>query len=168
MTRETRTPSTTGDILRRAAIIALIIGAGLTAFNQRAALLDPVTFDWLSMTLSFVTPFLVVIVSQVLGIRAFRRESGGAAAQRPESFWETLAGHGIALRALVMALVVGTALTAIMMLLVGLDGGPAGQVPPAQIAQVYSLPLVFGAVSQALSYRRARAGASFPARREGP
>ena len=152
-----RPPSGKGDILRRAAIVAAVIGAGLTLTNQRAALFGPETFDGLSMSLSFVAPFLVVIVSQVLGIRAFRRETGGAAAQRPESFWETLANHGIALRAFGTAIVAGSILTAIMIVLAGLDGGQAGlgpSVPPSQIAQVYVLPLVFGAVSQALAFRR--------------
>lgn len=146
-----------GGIVIRALIVALIIGAGLTLVNQRAALFGPRAFDWMSMGLSFTAPFLVVVISQVLGIRAFGRERGGPAAPRSESFRETLAGHGIAPRAVVTAVVAGTALTAIMVLLAGLDGGQAGPVPPAQIAQVYALPLVFGAVSQALSYRRTRA-----------
>ena len=154
-----RPPGGKGGMPRRAAIVAAIIGAGLAVFNQRAALFGPETFDWLSMALSFVSPFLVVIVSQVLGIRAFNREKGGAGARRLGSFLETLVGHGIALRALVTALIVGTVLTAIMVVLAGLDGGLMSPVPAVQIAQVYTLPLIFGAVSQALSYRRARARA---------
>lgn len=59
------------------------------------------------------------------------------------------------------ALIVGTVLTAIMVVLAALDGGRASPVPAVQIAQVYSLPLIFGALSQALSYRRARARAVF-------
>ena len=78
-----------------------------------------------------------------------------------ERFWRTVTSHGIARRALITALIVGTVLTAIMVVLAALDGGRAGPVPAVQIAQVYTLPLFFGAVSQALSYRRARARALF-------
>ena len=157
MAHETRTPSYTVDILRRAAIAAAIIGAGLTLYNQQAALFGPPAVDWPSVALSFASPFVVVIISQLLGIRAFLRERGRAGGRGAESFWRTLTGHGIAQRALITALIVGTVLTAIMMVLAGLDGGRASPVPPAQIAQVYALPLFFGALSQALSYRRARA-----------
>ena len=166
MTRESPKPSARGEILRRAAIVASIIGAGLTLVNQRAALFVPESFDWLSMGLAFITPFLVVMVSQVLGIRAFGRERGGPAALRPEAFWQTLARHGIPTRSLTMAIAVGTALTAIMMALARLDSGPAGQVPPVRIAQVYALPLIFGALSQAFSYRRTRARILFNLGRE--
>ena len=38
MTRESSKPSARGEILRRAAIVASIIGAGLTLFNKWAAL----------------------------------------------------------------------------------------------------------------------------------
>ena len=165
MTHETRTPSDTVDILRRAAIAAAIIGAGLTLYNQQAALFGPPAVDWPSVALSFASPFVVVIISQLLGIRAARRETGRPEGRGAESFWRTVTSHGIARRALITALLVGTVLSAIMVVLAG--GGQAGPVPTAQIAQVYALPLIFGALSQALSYRRARARAPFRRGRPG-
>ncbi len=143
-------------VAKRAAIVALVIGSALTAINQAEAVFGEAPLDLTRLALMYVTPFIVVTISQVLAIRAlFREVASGLLGDRQHGpLYRTALSHGIPARALLVALAVGTVLTAIMAGLALIEGGGFGDVPTAQIAQVYALPLVFGVVSQSISYRR--------------
>ena len=52
-------------VLKRALLLALIIGGMLTLVNQSAALLGDAIFERLPLVLAFVTPFVVITVSQL-------------------------------------------------------------------------------------------------------
>ena len=146
-------------LIRRAAVIALAIGSALAAINQTDAIAGAEPFDIAQLALGYLAPFVVVMVSQMLGIRAGFREAadGRAAAVRDESFLRTAVSHGIPVRAVSVAVAVGTVLTAIMAGLTIAGGGDPLQLPLDQVGQVYMLPLVFGLISQAGAYRRAMA-----------
>lgn len=137
------------QIFKRAGIIALVLGGVLTLVNQSGAVLGDVPFQILPTVLVFLTPFLVVSISQVLGIRAAYR----AAPQRNDDsrkFLRTLFDHGILLRAIVLGLTVG----GINTLIVVLAANPSDQLPLALVFQGITLPILFGAISQTLTIRR--------------
>ena len=145
-------------IVRRAVILALVIGSALTLINQPGAIFGGAPIKLVPLILVYLTPFVVIIVSQVLGARTLFMEVAGGRANGPtnEPFVATAAAHGIAVRALITALVVGTAVTPIIAGLTVLEGGDASRIPLAEVGQVYALPLFFGLISQTASYRRAR------------
>ena len=148
-------------IVRRAAIVALVIGSALTLINQPQAVFGDAPLNLAPFILVYLTPFVVVVLSQVLGTRTlFSEVAGGRSTGRDtESFIATALSHGIPFRVAAVALGVGTAMTPVIVALTLLDGGDLSRVPLAQIGQVYALPLVFGLISQTLAYRRARARA---------
>ncbi len=148
-------------IVRRSAIVALVIGSALTLINQPQAVFGDAPLNLAPFILVYLTPFVVVVLSQVLGTRTlFSEVAGGRSTGRDtESFAGTALSHGIPLRVATVALGVGTAMTPVIVALTLLDGGDLSRVPLAQIGQVYALPLVFGLISQTLAYRRARARA---------
>ncbi len=148
-------------IVRRAAILALVIGSALTLINQPQVVFGDAPLNLAPFILVFLTPFVVVVLSQVLGTRTlFSEVAGGRSTGRDnESIADTALSHGIPLRVTAVALGVGTAMTPVIVALTLLDGGDLSRVPLAQIGQVYALPLVFGLISQTLAYRRAWARA---------
>jgi hypothetical protein len=148
--------ATSRAVLRRSFVLALVIGAGLVLFNQRGAIFGAAAFSFLAVVLSFVTPFVVICISQALGVRAYVR---GRQAWRPEMFWTTMGSHGIPRRALSVAPLVGVAVTAIMAGLAWIEVGDPLAVPATQVLQVFALPFAFGLVSQAAAYRRVAARA---------
>lgn len=154
----TRAPSLRfSAIFLRAAVVAVAIGSALTLINQAPALFGSATLERLPMVLVYLTPFVVVTISQILGIqqaRAKLRETD--ALQLPaEPFRATIAGHGIPFRALLTGLIAGSVNASIMLFAQLLSGGEGDPLPFATLAQAYVLPMLFGALSQALSYRRA-------------
>ena len=56
-------------VVRRAGIVALILGSILTFANQPAAIFGKDAIQVLPLLLVYLTPFVVVAISQVLGIR---------------------------------------------------------------------------------------------------
>ncbi len=153
-------------VLRRAAAIGAAIGSALALINQGAALFREAPVQTLPLILGFATPFAVIALSQVLGHRAYwRRAVTGRG--NDESVWQTLIGHGIPVRALTVAGLVGSLMTPIIIALSPAGAAGISPIPWSQVAQVYGLPLVFGVLTQALAYRRARtadrAGARQPA-----
>lgn len=83
-----------GTILKRAAILALIIGTILTFTNQWAAIFGSAQFKILPMVLVFQTPFLVIMISQILGVRqALCEITMSSVAHRGETFFRTMASH---------------------------------------------------------------------------
>jgi hypothetical protein len=141
-------------VVVRAGIVALVLGGMLTLVNQSGALFGAERLQVLALVQVLVTPFLVVMVAQLLGIRQAIREQREYG--RGEPFWSTMSFHGIVPRALLLGLLVGTANTAVGIAAAVLQGDDLSALPLAPIGQAYLLPALFGTVSQTLAYRRAR------------
>ena len=150
-------------VLRRVAVIAVAIGTALAVVNQGAALFGDASVQVAPFVLGFATPFVVIALSQVLGHRAYWRHADSGPGDE-ESLWRTVAGHGIPVRALTVAAVVGSVMTPAVIALSPADAAGSAHLPWGQVAQVYILPLVFGVLSQALAYRRAGAADTADAR----
>lgn len=144
-------------VVLRAAVAAVIIGAILTLANQSVAIFGTDELDLLPLAFVFLAPFVVVTISQLLGARqaavdARQEMSSGTGT---ESFAATATGHGIAKRAvLVGMLVVGTNAT-IFAAASYLEQGSVRELPLPLLGQAFVLPVLFGVLSQTLSYRRA-------------
>ena len=146
-----------GAVVRRAALVALVLGTVLAVINQWPALIGREPVRYLPLVLVYLTPFVVVTISQVLGIRRAITDGSkkflhGAAGER---FLETALGHGIPWKALALGLLAGSVNSAIVLAAVFLETGALGAVPLSLMAQAYSLPVVFGVLSQTIAYRRA-------------
>ena len=63
------TPFISQEILRRAFVIALLLGSVLTLSNQPGAIFGDDEVRVLPLVLVYLTPFVVITVSQVLGLR---------------------------------------------------------------------------------------------------
>jgi len=144
-------------ILVRSAVVAVVLGSILTLINQPGwvAGIDPLQL--LPFILVFLTPFAVVMIAQIAGAgQAYIDSAGPVLPATPEGFATTITSHGIPARALVIGAVFGS-LNAILS--VAAEFSRSGDFTAVQIAplgQAYVLPLVFGLVSQAISYRRSR------------
>ena len=148
-----RSVSLSKQVLGRAAIVALLLGSTLTLLNQPDAFFGTAKIKWLTLTLVYLTPFVVVSASQVFGIREARKAATRISEFR-ESFVETLFSHSIPARAIAMGLAAGSINTGIMITDNLLSGRDIDTLPVALIAQALTLPAVFGVLSQALSFRR--------------
>ena len=142
------------SLLIRAAIVALVLGTLLTLLNQWLAITGKAPVQWLPLALVYITPFIVVALSQLLGIRAARHEAVPTSEHR-EGFGTTLTSHGIPGRALTLGLAIGGVNTAIVTADNMLAGRELTQLPAALMLQVLILPVLFGALSQAIAFRRA-------------
>ena len=144
-------------VIRRAGIVALILGSVLTLANQSGAIFGGEPVQVLPLVLVYLTPFVVVTVSQVLGIRRALLDArrGRASVSPRETFLATAISRGIPLRSLLLGSIVGTVNTAIVISASLMDGGNLADFPTALIGQAFVLPMLFGLVSQAISYRRA-------------
>lgn len=145
----------TAPIVARAFAVALILGSTLTAINQPAAILGAASLDLLPFALVYITPFVVVTASQLLGIR--RALSDGQPLPAGEGFLATVLAHGIPSKALLTGLLVGTVNTAITAAAALIATGSLAGIPLPLLVQAYTLPVLFGLLSQAISYRRAAA-----------
>jgi len=142
-------------VLARAFAVALILGSILTAINQPGIFSGTSTLDLLPFVLVYITPFVVVMLSQILGIRQALRDC--KLLPNGERFLTTMVTHGIPLKAVLTGLLVGTINTLITVSAALIDIGSLSDVPVPLLAQAYSLPILFGLLSQAISYRRAAA-----------
>lgn len=149
-------------VIRRAALVALLLGSILALANQADAIFGAGTLQLLPLGLVYVTPFVVVTVSQLLGIqRAILDARNGGPRQgergRPadERFLSTALTHGIPARALGLGLLVGTLNSSLVITAAILESGDLSAVSWALLGQGFSLPVLFGVLSQALAYRRA-------------
>jgi len=152
-----RLPSVNRAMILRAAIVAAVIGGILTLINQPGWVAGSAPADILPLALAFLIPFGVVLISQVAGTRrAFIDTVGRAGPAIREGFITTTFSHGIPARAAAIGLVFGS-LNAIITLLDALaQSGDLAAVTVAPLGQAYVLPLVFGLLSQSISYRRSR------------
>lgn len=132
------------------------------AANQSAAIFGGGTVEVLPIVLVYLTPFVVVTVSQVLGIRRALLDAGRdrASVVPRDAFLATAISRGIPLRSFLLGLIVGTVNTSIVISAALMDGGNLADLPTALIGQAFVLPMLFGLVSQAISYRRAAAAFS--------
>lgn len=146
-----------GDILRRALIVALVIGSVLTLVNQSAAVFGGEELEYLPLALVFMTPFVVVAISQILGVRRALLDARQNGSHRlgEETVLATALAHGIPLRAFVVGMLVGSINASIVITIAVLEGASTNSLPVALLAQAYSLPVLFGLLSQAIAYRRA-------------
>ncbi len=144
-------------VIRRAGIVALVLGSVLTLANQFGAIFGAGSVQVLPLVLVYLTPFVVVTASQVLGIRRALQDArrGRASVSPRDAFLATAISRGIPLRSLLLGLIVGTVNTSIVISAGLMDGGNLADLPTALIGQAFVLPMLFGLVSQAISYRRA-------------
>ena len=148
-----------GAVLRRAALVALILGGVLTLANQSGAVFGAETLELLPLALVYATPFFVVAISQLLGARqaASDVERGTAGGSVEEDLLATTVSHGIPLRATLVGLMMGSANAMITIAATLIERGTLGALPLPLLAQAFSLPIFFGVLSQAIAYRRAMA-----------
>lgn len=147
-------------MVRRAGAVALILGSALTLVNQTDAIIGEDRLQILPLVIAYVTPFVVATVSQVLGVR---RAVLDLCQRRPVNFSQdtllhTAISHGIPLRTLFLALIIGAANAVIIVGAAVSGGGEISAVPAAHIGQGFFLPMLFGLMSQAVSYRRITCG----------
>jgi hypothetical protein len=142
-------------IFLRATIIAVVIGIVLTLINQSGSVAGSEPLKLLPFIMVFLTPFTVVTIAQIAGVRqAYIDSVRHGAPARPEGFIATTVSHGIPARAVAIGLVFGS-LNAIIALADTLfHSGDLAAVSVAPLGQAYVLPLLFGLLSQAISYRR--------------
>ena len=143
-------------VLLRAAIVAVVIGSVLTLINQSGWVMGSDPLQLLPLVLVFVTPFVVVMISQVVGVhRAHIDATRPGVPASPEGFLGTTISHGIPARAVAIGLIIGS-INAIIIVAGALSrSGDLATVSGALLGQVYALPLLFGVLSQTISYRRA-------------
>jgi hypothetical protein len=145
------------DILLRAFFIALVLGSVLTIANQFGVIFGDDTIQALPLVLVYLTPFVVITVSQVLGLRRATMDARSSRSfeRHDAAFFATAMSHGIPRRALLVALVIGTVNTFIVASSALIASGSVSNLPTALIAQAFALPMLFGLLSQTISYRRA-------------
>jgi hypothetical protein len=144
-------------IVFRSTIIAVVLGSILTIINQPGWVTGSDPLQPLPFLLVFLTPFAVVMVAQVLGLRqAYMDSTGQEVLAWPEGFFTTIVSHGIPVRALVIGLVFGSVNAILSLADEVLRSGGFASVELVPLGQAYVLPLVFGLFSQAITYRRAR------------
>ncbi len=144
-----------GEILRRAALVAIVIGSFLTLANQSAAIFGTEEFELLPLVLVYLTPLVVVTISQILGIRKATvdaRQSGGHG-WGEEPVLATALAHGIPMRAVLFGMLAGSVNAAIVIPIALLEGAGGNSLPVAVLAQAYALPVLFGLLSQTIAYR---------------
>lgn len=142
-------------IFLRATIIAVVIGSVLTVINQSGWVTGREPLQLLPFILVFLTPFAVVTIAQVAGVRQACIDSVGRRAPAgPEGFIATTVSHGIPARAVAIGLVFGSLNAIIVLADTLLRSGDLAAVSVAPLGQAYVLPLLFGLLSQVISYRR--------------
>lgn len=142
-------------VLKRSLLLALIIGSTLTLLTQSSALFSDAAFEQLPLLLAFLTPFVVITISQLVATRqAVNDTIDGLASVTNTRFITTLVAHSIPFRALLIGLIIGSATSLLILISTFSKTGDISNAPLSLLAQVYVLPIVFGALSQTLTYRR--------------
>lgn len=151
---ERNTVSQMKAVVARATIVAVVLGTALTVANQSDAVFGHAELQGLPLFLAFLSPLLVVSISQVMGTRAAARNSGWQA-EKHERFLLTLLSHGIIRRALALGLAVGCFNIGLVIADAVIAKRPMDQFSVALMLQAVTLPVLFGALSQSLSFRDA-------------
>lgn len=139
----------------RSAILAGVIGSVLTLINQSGWIFGKDSLQLLPLILAFITPFIVVTLSQVVAERrAYSDMFTKPLPSRPKGFLATTISHGIPLRAVAIGLLLGSVNATLIIvhnLVLTSDSFP---IPVALLTQSYSLPILFGILSQTITYKR--------------
>jgi hypothetical protein len=158
-------------VVLRSTIVAVVLGSILTLINQPGWVSGSEPLQLLPFVLVFLTPFAVVMVAQIAGVRQAHIDSAGQGVPAsPEGIITTVASHGIPARAVVIGALFGS-LNAILSVADEVSrSGDLAALEIAPLGQAYVLPLVFGLVSQAISYRRSRdqVAGSYPGHAKKP
>ena len=141
-----------GDILRRAVLVALVAGSILTLANQSAAIFGSEEFEYLPLALVYMTPLVVVTISQMLDIRRATMDARQNGDHRlgEEPVLATAIAHGIPLRSVLVGVLVGSVNASIVITIALLEGASVNSLPVALLAQAYALPVLFGLLSQTI------------------
>ena len=143
-------------VFLRAVLVAVVIGSVLTLVNQSRWVVGSDPLQLLPFILVFVTPFVVVMISQITALRrAIIDAVRHGAPATPESFIATTISHGIPARAMAIGLTIGSINAIVILTGVLFRSGNLEAVSVPLLCQVYTLPLLFGLLSQAITYRRA-------------
>lgn len=143
-------------VIPRSFIVALIIGSVLNLINQFDALFAFSSLQILPLLLTYVTPFAVVLYSQRASLnRAWRDINHEQTPREINSLFSTFVSHGIPAKALAIGLVAGSLNSAILIFASYFGTGDFNTLPSTQMVQFYFIPMIFGVLSQTLSYRRA-------------
>ena len=142
-------------VVKRSLILALIIGCMLTLGNQYTAVFGSEVLVKLQLLLAFITPFVVITFSQLGALhQADMDRSNRRLTAKSERFITTVLTHNIPFRALIISSVVGGVSSVIILTNAVIQPGGLENMPWPQLVQSYALPFIFGALSQALTYRR--------------
>ncbi len=92
-----------------------------------------------------------------MGIGRARVDAASADIERlaKSGFWQTAFSHGIARRSVLLGVAAGTISTAVVVAAAVLEHGTVKELSGALTLQAFVLPMMFGLLSQTLSYRRA-------------
>lgn len=143
----------TRQMLKRSVIVAVVIGSTLTLINQRDAIFGDADLQIGRLVLAFLTPLFVVAISQVFGSRSAHRAILKNSAITL-GFTQTMFSHGILARSVVIGLIAGSVNTAFAAILNIMAGQSISQLPLNLILPAILLPVVFGTLSQVLSFQR--------------
>ena len=142
-------------VLMRSLVLALIVGSVLALLNQSDALFSDAAIEWFRLVSVFVTPFMVIAISQLVATQqAVSDIARSQTATVNTRFIATLFAHDIPFRALMIGLIIGSANSLIILIHAFVQTGDIANVPLSVLIQFYVLPFVFGVLSQALAYRR--------------
>jgi hypothetical protein len=143
-----------GQLLKRSTILAFIIGSLLTLINQPLAVFGDQLFVKIQLILVFVLPFIVITLSQIFGKKqAEIYQMDNQFKFYPEGLVTTILNHNIAIRAFIISLVAGSVASIVILFNAYLEV-LYKEVDLLFMIQPYVFSFVFGALSQALAYRR--------------
>lgn len=147
------TPYPIAQIASRGLVVSVVLGTTLTLITQPDAAFGDAKFEKLQTALMFITPFFVVSISQIFGIREGRR-ARSQGVHPNKGFVTDMFSHGIPLRAAGLGLATGIINTSLAATEIVMAGQSLAQLSVGLIAQALFLPMSFGAISQTLSFRR--------------
>lgn len=144
-------------ILRRATVVALVLGSILMLSGQAEAIFGAEELRLLPLVVAFVTPFIVVTVSQLLGVQRAVSDvrRGARIAFAEEGILTTAFTHGIPSKAFRIGLLAGSVSTLIVVAASLVETGNLSAVSWALSGQAFVLPVFFGVLSQTIAYRGA-------------
>lgn len=143
-------------VVVRSAVFSVFLGSILTAVNQWEAITGSRDFDLLSLCLVYLSPFLVVTISQITAFKQASSDSyqNAAANIEAESVAMTMISHGIPKRAVKTGLMLGAFNSSLVLGTELLGTDHQISIPFLLLGQSFILPVIFGIFSQAVSYRR--------------
>jgi hypothetical protein len=143
-----------GQLLKRSIILACIIGSSLTLINQPFAVFGGQLFVKTQLILAFNLPFIVITLSQLLGKKQAKTDQIDNQYQfLSEGLLTTMINHNIPIRALIISVLAGSFANILILFIAYLEG-ENNNINVFLMIQPYFLTFIFGALSQALSYRR--------------